>query len=242
MKEDKFLNWIYEGILRNGNLPFKVRKLGAEDLKVILEVQKQVVQAMEGPGILQPLTEDEYLYILEGKGLLIGAFAGNALIAFRALLIPPIDEDHLGRDIGLPDNELPNVLYQEISNVLPDFRGNQLQKTLATVIMDKLGREIQHFRYICCTVAPFNIPSLKDKFAQGMQIAALKEKYGGSLRYIFVKDLRETDEQTTPFRESISINMGDIEAQQQLLAQGWRGIRMKEAEGTHWVVYISSKM
>jgi hypothetical protein len=236
------LNWVYEGILRNGNVPFKVRKLVDEDLIEILEVQKQVVQAMESPGILQPLTKEEYQYILEGKGLMIGAFAGNELIAFRALLDPPIDENHLGRDIGLPENELPKVLYQEISNVLPDFRGNQLQKTLAVVIMDVLGREIQQFRYICCTVAPFNIPSLIDKFAQGMQIAALKEKYGGSLRYIFVKDLNESEEQTKPLRERITIKMGDIEAQQQLLAQGWRGIQMEEAEGTYWVVYISSTL
>jgi hypothetical protein len=117
-----------------------------------------------------------------------------------------------------------------------------LQKTLAAVIMDELGRENHHFRYICCTVAPFNIPSLKDKFAQGMQIAALKDKYGGSLRYIFVKDLKKTEEQTMTARESITIHMGDIEAQQHLLAQGFRGIHMEEAEGTHWVVYISSKL
>ncbi|WP_419954496.1 GNAT family N-acetyltransferase [Neobacillus niacini] len=233
------MNWLYEGVLRNRNMPFKVRRLVAEDLIEILEVQKQVVQAMESPGILQPLTEDEYQYILEGKGLMIGAFAGNKLIAFRALLIPPIDEDHLGRDIGLPDHELPKVLYQEISNVLPNFRGNHLQKTLATVIMDELGSEVQPFRYICCTVAPFNIPSLKDKFAQGMQIAALKEKYGGNLRYIFVKNLKEAEEQTIPYRESITITMGDIETQQQLLAQGWRGIQMEKAEGTRWVVSYS---
>ncbi|WHY01202.1 GNAT family N-acetyltransferase [Neobacillus sp. DY30] len=231
------MKWIYEGILRNGNIPFKVRKLAVEDLIEILEVQKQVIQAMEAPGILQPLTKDEYQYILEGKGLMIGAFAGTKLIAFRALLIPPMDEDHLGRDIGLPEHELPKVLYQEISNVLPKFRGNNLQKTLAALIMDELGRENQQFRYICCTVAPFNIPSLKDKFAQGMQIAALKEKYGGSLRYIFVKDLKETEEQTVSFRESLTINMDDIEAQQKLIEQGWRGIKMEEAGGTYWVYY-----
>ncbi|WP_152597308.1 GNAT family N-acetyltransferase [Neobacillus niacini] len=232
------MNWIYEGILRNGNLPFKVRKLDAEDLEEILEVQKQVVQAMEGPGILQPLTKEEYQYILEGKGLMIGAFVGNDLIAFRALLIPPIDEEHLGRDIGLAENELRKVLYQEISNVLPDYRGNHLQKILAARIMEELGKDIQHFRYICCTVAPFNIPSLKDKFAQGMRIAGLKEKYGGSLRYIFVKDLEETEEKATLFQESTRIKMGDIEVQKRIISQGWQAVRMEEDEGAHWVVYV----
>lgn len=238
MKEGPFLKWIFEGKLRNGNLPFKVRKLGVEDLEGILEVQKQVVQAMQGPGILQPLTKEEYQYILEGKGLMIGAFTGNEMIAFRALLIPPIDEEHLGRDIGLQENELPKVLYQEISNVLPAFRGNQLQKILAGVIMEELSKENYCYRYICCTVAPFNIPSLKDKFSQGMEIAALKEKYGGSLRYIFVKDLEKNEEEATPFQQSTTIEMGDTKTQKQKLAQGWRGVQMEEKEGTHWVVYV----
>jgi hypothetical protein len=232
------LRWIYEGILRNGNVPYKVRKLGVEDLEEILEVQKLVVQAMESPGVLQPLSEDEYQYILEGKGLMIGAFTGNEMIAFRALLIPPIDEEHLGRDIGLEENELPKVLYQEISNVLPAFRGNQLQKILAGVIMEELSKENYCYRYICCTVAPFNIPSLKDKFSQGMQIAALKEKYGGSLRYIFIKDLEENTKKATLIQESTRIKMGDTEGQKRLIPQGWRGVRMEEEEGEHWVVYV----
>jgi hypothetical protein len=232
------MNWIYKGTLSNGNLPFKVRKLYVEDLENILGVQEQVVQALENQAILQPLEEEDYLYILEGKGLIIGAYLNEKLIAFRALLIPTIDEDHLGRDIGLPENELEKVLYQEISNVLPAFRGNQLQKILAGVIMEEVGKEKQPYRYICCTVAPFNIPSLKDKFAQGMKIAALKEKYGGNLRYIFVKDLEENEDKEAPIQENIRMKMGDTEGQKRIISQGWQGIRMEEEErGTYCVVY-----
>jgi hypothetical protein len=231
------VNWIFEGKLRNGNVPFKVRKLYAEDLSNILGVQEQVVQALENQAILQPLEEKDYLYILEGKGLIIGAYLGGKLIAFRAMLIPAIDEDHLGRDIGLPENELEKVLYQEISNVLPEFRGNHLQKILAGVIMEQVGKEKQHYRYICCTVAPFNIPSLKDKFAQGMKIAALKEKYGGNLRYIFVKDLEENAHKEAAIQKTIRLKMGDTEGQKRLISLGWQGVRMEEEEGEHWVVY-----
>ena len=48
----------------------------------------------------------------------------------------------------------------------------------------RITKENSKYDYVCCTVAPFNIPSLKDKFSQGMEIAALKEKYGGSMRYV----------------------------------------------------------
>jgi hypothetical protein len=40
---------------------------------------------------------------------------------------------------------------------------------------DLIQKEDGKYDYVCCTIAPFNIPSLKDKFAQGIEIAALKE-------------------------------------------------------------------
>lgn len=228
---------IYEGtLMKEGQtIPFVVQPLTMEDLGRILEVQDQVVSHLNGKNTLQPLKEEEFQYILEGNGMMIGAFIDGKLIAFRALLVPVMDEEHLGLDIGLSDSELPKVIYQEISNVLPDYRGNQLQKTLAGLIMKELSKNDHGYRYVCCTVAPFNVPSLKDKFSQDMRIAALKEKYGGSLRYIFVKDLVEIIE--PDWSESLFIPMGATEAQQLKLSEGWRGIRMEERDGELWVEY-----
>lgn len=138
-------------------------------------------------------------------------------------------------DIGLEPSELSKVIYQEISSVHPDYRGNGLQKLLGRFIMDELNKNNHSYRYVCCTVAPFNIPSLKDKFVQGMQIAALKEKYGNLLRYVFVKDLKE--ERTKMHDHMIRINMADIQLQQEKLAAGWRGLKMEAAEGEIWIHY-----
>ncbi|MDF9762161.1 MULTISPECIES: GNAT family N-acetyltransferase [Peribacillus] len=231
---------IYEGTIKKeweNHKRFEVRKLVLEDLIDILQVQEQIIQHLNDNGVLQPLTKEEFQYILEGNGLMIGAFVCKELIAFRALLAPPIDEDHLGRDIGLTENELSNVIYQEISNVLPAYRGNKLQQTLATLIMKELNNHESTYRYVCCTVAPFNIPSLKDKFAQGMEIAALKEKYGGQMRYVFVKELSVVD--ASHWQEIQFIEMNDIAAQQEILAKGWRGFKMEEQEGKQLVFYGS---
>ncbi|RRN67209.1 GNAT family N-acetyltransferase [Peribacillus simplex] len=231
---------IYEGTIKKeweNHKRFEVRKLVLEDLIDILQVQEQIVQHLNDNGVLQPLTKEEFQYILGGNGLMIGAFVCKELIAFRALLVPPIDEDHLGRDIGLTENELSNVIYQEISNVLPAYRGNKLQQTLATLIMKELNNHGSPYRYVCCTVAPFNIPSLKDKFAQGMEIAALKEKYGGQMRYVFVKELSVVD--ASHWQEIQFIEMKDITAQQEILAKGWRGFKMEEQEGKQLVYYGS---
>ncbi|MEV5109518.1 GNAT family N-acetyltransferase [Bacillus nitratireducens] len=226
---------LYEGTLKQNNDPFHVTLLSLEHMEQILSLQNVVVEALEDKGRLQPLSLEEFQYILEGNGMMIGAFIENELIAFRALLVPPIDDEHLGLDIGLSENELHRVIYQEISNVHPNCRGNGMQKILATVIMDELQKEDSKYDYVCCTVAPFNIPSLKDKFAQGMEISALKEKYGGSMRYVFVKKLREDKE--NDWVDIKTVPMSDFDGQKKLLAEGYRGHKMEKHNETYSVQF-----
>lgn len=226
---------LYEGTLKQNNESFHVTLLSLEHIEQILSLQNIVVEALEDKSRLQPLSLEEFQYILEGNGMMIGAFIENELIAFRALLVPPIDDEHLGLDIGLSESELHRVIYQEISNVHPNCRGNGMQKILANVIMDELQKEDSKYDYVCCTVAPFNIPSLKDKFAQGMAIAALKEKYGGNLRYVFVKELRRDKE--NDWTDVQSILMSDASGQQALLSEGYLGYEMEKTADTFIVKF-----
>ncbi|MED0887295.1 GNAT family N-acetyltransferase [Bacillus mycoides] len=226
---------LYEGKLKQNNDSFHVTLLSLEHMEQILSLQNVIVEALEDKGRLQPLSLEEFQYILEGNGMMIGAFIQNELIAFRALLVPPIDDEHLGLDIGLPESQLHRVIYQEISNVHPNCRGNGMQKILATVIMDELQKEDSQYDYVCCTVAPFNIPSLKDKFAQGMEIAALKEKYGGSMRYVFVKELRKDTERD--WTNVKSVPMSDVSEKQALLSEGCRGYAMERIDDTFTVKF-----
>lgn len=226
---------IYEGFL--GDIAYQVVHLKEEHLNDIMKLQQKVYDALPNKSILQPLTEEELLFILNGQGKMIGAYVGEELIAFRALLLPEIDEEHLGYDIGLKEEEqLKRVLYQEISNVDPDYRGFGLQKTLAKVIMSLVDQT--KFDYVCATVMPYNIASLKDKFAQGMYIASLKYKYGGKLRYTFAIHLRKSEqlEGTSVFK-----SMGDTEGQQSLLQQGYIGIAMKQ-EDDDWLVEYKKRV
>jgi hypothetical protein len=232
------VNHIFEGTIKRNNQveqSFNVQTLTLDHLSDILIVQEQIILSLKDRDILQPLSKQEFQFILDGNGLMLGAFVDDTLIAFRALLVPPIDEEHLGLDIGLKVEELQKVIYQEISNVLPEYRGNQLQKTLAILIMQELSQQHHEYRYVCCTVATSNIPSLKDKFVQGMEILALKEKYGGIMRYIFVKDLQEVN---SPIWNQVAfIQMDDIEAQQAKLAEGWRGFQIENRDGVQWINY-----
>ncbi|WP_018766504.1 hypothetical protein [Bacillus sp. 105MF] len=227
------MNILYEGTLKQNEQRFKVAPLSFDHIQQILSLQNVVIEALENTDSLQPLTLEEYQYILNGNGLIIGAFVDQELIAFRALLVPPIDNEHLGFDIGLTEDDLDRVIYQEISNVHPKCRGNGMQKILATVIMEQLTQTDSKYDYVCCTVAPFNIPSLKDKFAQGMEIAALKEKYGGDMRYVFVKKLRGNEEKVWTTVKTVP--MSDTSRQQKLLIEGYRSYEIEHHDGEYFV-------
>lgn len=214
-----------------GNEQYEVYLLDETHITELVTLQQEVVDALPDKAILQPLDIEELSFILRGNGLMIGVFIEGKLIAFRALLEPMIDEEHLGYDIGLKtEEELRKVLYQEISNVHPDYRGYGLQRTMADIIMHQVDES--KFNTVCATVMPGNIASLKDKFSQHMHIAALKLKYGGKLRYVFMKSLPYKEYEWT---EERLVPMENTEVQQQLLKSGFIGISMK-ADGPDWLI------
>lgn len=59
-----------------------------------------------------------------------------------------------------------------------------------------------------------------------MEIAALKEKYGGSMRYVFVKELRKDTERD--WTNVKSVPMSDVSEKQALLSEGIVGMRWRE--------------
>ena len=217
-----------------GEVPYEVYLLTVAHIPQLEVLQQEVVEALPDKAILQPLDEGELHNILQGNGLMIGVFVEGSLMAFRALLKPGMDEEHLGLDVGLTtDVQLKQVLYQEISNVHPQFRGYGLQRTMADIIMQQV--DTTEFNVICATVMPFNIASLKDKFSQGMHVAALKYKYGGKLRYVFAKFLNE---EVRNFESETELSMADTEGQQKLLKAGYIGISMRQNESEWLVKYV----
>jgi len=221
---------LFEGPFKNLE-EITIKILSAIELSDLLNLQNEALKHLSDSSSLQPLSEEEFMNIFDDKGIVLGVFKQQELIAFRALLKPVIDEEHLGLDIGLEKEELEQVMYQEVSVVHPNYRGHGLQKTMGNYIMNEVDTE--KYRYVCATVAPFNIPSMKDKFDQGLQIVALKLKYGGLLRYVFMKDLH--NKSLNNRTEKIIISMNDIDTQQHHLQTGWSGVDIVN-ENEEWKV------
>lgn len=223
-------------ILKDGT-PLPVVKLTKSDLPSIKQLQTKVIEHLTNKTFLQPLTDEEFATILEGNGFLLGVYAEGTLIAFRAMLDPGDDPEHLGEDTGIPQEQWSSVLYSEITTVDPAFQGNGLQRQLGKIAMEKV--DTHQYRYVCCTVAPFNIASIKDKLELGMHIAALRVKYETLTRYIMIKNL--TTEAAVTNDHPIEVGMGEITEQQQLLQAGWIGTSIRSCEEGYRVVYQKLK-
>ncbi len=211
---------------------YPVRELSTRDIDKILDLQNIVIEMLENHNFLQPLSREEVEGTLHNR-LMVGLFVEEQLVAFRTLQIPVMDENHLGLDIGLVKEELHKVVYQEITIVHPNFRGYGLQKKLGHIVMELLVE--LPYSIVCATVAPFNIPSLKDKLSQGMKIGALKPKYQNMLRYVFYKNLNE---ETSVYTNKIEVRMADAEQQQEILKNGWVGLEILLKENEWYVVYM----
>jgi hypothetical protein len=57
------------------------------------------------------------------------------------------------------------------------------------------------------------------------------------LRYIFIKSLVGED-RGGEISEIARVPMGDVEGQQALLHEGWRGISLEEDDGGYRVLYV----
>lgn len=214
---------------------FTFRQLTEADIDAMMAIQEVVVDALVDPDMLALLSVDEGMYMLQGHGKMIGAFVSEALVAFRGVLEPPIDDEHLGIDVGLTEQELPHVLYQEVSMVLPMYRGHRLQQQLATRIMEMIEQSDKNYTHVCATVAPTNIPSLKDKFKQGMHTVRLKKTYGDKWRYVFSKPLQTTWKLNVS--ETTSADIQDLDAHIQLLESGWYGTELVQDGDTFSIIY-----
>lgn len=124
-----------------------------------------------------------------GKGIVYKAVEPmtGTMAAVFMVTFPGDGEENLGRDIGLSGGELERVVHMESMAVLPEYRGNHLQRRMMQAA--ETGLKDAGYRYLMGTVHPDNQFSRNNFLSQGYQIVMTKEKYGGYLRDIFLKEI-----------------------------------------------------
>lgn len=207
---------------------YEMKLLRTDQLDMVMKLQQKVYDQIGDEEVFQLTTKEEFEIRAQQKGRIIGVFAEEELIAFLALYFPGKEEpENLGRDVNLDRDELDKVAYFESLAVDARFRGNHLQDKMQQEAYD-LALEMG-YRHLMATVSHKNFYSLRNMVDFRFKVGALKEKYGGKLRYILHRNI--FDEVSVKFNKSIAVKNTDVAKQQELLNDGYVGYQVHPGEG-----------
>ena len=168
----------------------EIQQISGEFLDEAVEVIEKAWNAMDRKEWFVVDGKEVYeAYLKRGEALLYRAYdpvCRKTAGVFLAVL-PGNSSENMGRDIGLSETELESVEHMDTAAVLPEYRGRGLQYAL----MQKAESDLKErgYRTLICTVHPDNKFSREKIRRQGYELAAVKEKYGGFLREIWVRGL-----------------------------------------------------
>ena len=155
----------------------------------------------------------------------MGVLTGQGLIAYSIIRIPGNGEDNLGRDIGLPQEELGKVAHLQATVVHPLFRGNGLQRKMAKAHLQVIERS---------WIATCLLHSIsKESGEPGKHLLqwfcdkGSWAKVPGWCRYIMYKNiLHNRNLDRSKVCEEIKIIDSDVKGQADLLKTGFVGFKM----------------
>lgn len=163
-----------------------IRRAGGQDLPAILAIVDAALKDLADPTLFLSDGIDFYRSHLTGKGFTLLAEESGSASAYLVIRFPGTEDDNLGLDLGFSETELRKVAHMESVAVLPQRRGNGLQKKLIAEAERQLPGYI---RYSLATVSPKNPGSLKSFLSLGYSVEKTVKKYGGLDRHIMLKKL-----------------------------------------------------
>ena len=207
------------------SMDFYAKYVEASELEIVLALQEYIYERIPNKEIFVKDTVEDFLEAFENNGRIFGIYTNEGrLIAYRFITVPGESSKNMGNDLYLPHSEFHKVVHLETTVVHPDFRGMGLQRlTLDYAIKWTIANG---YRYLFCTVSPYNPVSLYNIMSGGLKIKALKMKYGndehpGYLRYVLFRDLSVSCAECWP--EFTMMPILDIEGQQKMIDKGYTG-------------------
>jgi ribosomal protein S18 acetylase RimI-like enzyme len=142
------------GRLLQESVRYEMRFLDRSALQDMLNLQELIARDIPSPEIFRLHDEDYFRRLFKSERSVIGVIVDDSLIAYSLIYIPGKDGENLGRDIGLPEEELERVAHLQAAVVHPACRGNGLQKRMGAAHLGVIeGMGLEH---VLCTVSPEN--------------------------------------------------------------------------------------
>jgi len=235
MTEDTRDEWTEHGWARVRDhaapQPYVMRFVRAAEVDELYALHLGVTARVHHPHAFRPDDRAFMEQQIEQRGRTVGVFGAEGIVAYAAISFPlDHDPDNLGRDLPVPSSELCRVADYDGSAVHPDWRGNRLQQRMTDV---RHRWALNHGRHhILGTVSPFNPVSLQNFLALGCRVRNLKRKYGGMLRLIIYRDLRDPVPPAIDPGTILDIPLADIERQESLFRRGFEGFALADSAAT----------
>lgn len=201
-------------------VPCLLTRLTMEDREEALALHRTMAQK-SNPALFVPGSGDDFLYILDGGGIVLGIRDGKRIVCMRSVLFKNQDGEVQPEDFGLLPDQWKRMAFMDYCIVRQEFRGNSLQFLTYRYMESLLWDD---FDYIYTTVSPHNIFSLRNVLHCGFHAFQLKECYGGYMRYKLLKDMKHSF--TIRTKRHVSALVSDYPAQQAIFSEGLVGYRL----------------
>ncbi|MCU6792692.1 GNAT family N-acetyltransferase [Paenibacillus sp. WQ 127069] len=164
-----------------------IRKLGHDEVVKIHELMLDVVSRLPHKSLFVTDDEDYFHDLLEQHGEIYGAYDKGKLVAYSVLAYPGTGEKNLGREFGVPDEELSRVWALDSTIVHESVRGRGLHRYFND-LREKRAK-ILGGQYLYSTVHPDNEASLRNLEAAQLSFQFTRLMYGGFQRHCYAKQL-----------------------------------------------------
>ena len=169
-------------------MTFECVEAGKDDAQLMADLIAEVWRQMDHKEWFAVEDLDYISGLMEaGKALawkMVETESGEVAGVYFAV-VPGIDADNLGYDIGLTGEELLKVAHMDIAAVLSRYRGNRLQQRMTDEAEERLVEK--GYTYLMCTIHPENSFSYQTMERRGYKLVKQAYKYGGLLRNIYLK-------------------------------------------------------
>lgn len=209
------------------------RELGAADVDAIYQLHVAATTLVGRPELIRPESRDFFSGIIGRAGKIIGV-QDESLIGYGVLQWDlSFEEDPYG-PLGL--TMTTRLAKLAGTSVRPDAWGRGYHRQLIAWRVHEAKR--LGFQVLYATSAPGNYRSWTNLMDEGFSVRAIREIYGGCLRYFMVRDVRERDR---PLPEGIWCRAEDIGEQRRLIASGHEGLARRGTGSSHAILYVKCR-
>ncbi|TDF99194.1 GNAT family N-acetyltransferase [Paenibacillus piri] len=165
-----------------------IHRISHDHVEEIHKLMLDVVSRLPS-GALFAMDDEDYLHdLLKRKGEIYGAFDNGKLVAYTVLALPGIGSGNLGREFGVPEEELSRVGVFDATIVHESVRGRGLQRFFID-LRERRAKTLGCL-HLYSTVHPDNEASRRNLEAARFVLQFTRQMYGGHPRHCYTKRLQ----------------------------------------------------